>query len=67
MKKQTRQVKWMVFLILMLLVGVCLRWAHIRSEAGEAIRQRMNYFKNLSINAPICSASERASAAGSEA
>jgi hypothetical protein len=35
----------MIVIIVMLLVGVIVRWGYIRSEAGDAFRQRIDHFK----------------------
>jgi hypothetical protein len=45
LKARSRQEKWMIVLILVLLIGVIVRWGYIRSEAGEAFKQRIDHFK----------------------
>jgi hypothetical protein len=44
-KARSRQEKWMIAIIVMLLVGVILRWGYVKSEAGEAFKQRIDHFK----------------------
>ncbi len=39
-KKRSTQEKWMLALIVMLLIGIVVRWAWIKKEAGEAFRER---------------------------
>ena len=44
-KERTRQEKWMLALIAVLLIGVVVRWGFIKKEAGDAFRHRIDFFK----------------------
>ena len=44
-KERTRQEKWMLALIAVLLIGVVVRWGFIKKEAGDAFRHRIEHFK----------------------
>lgn len=57
LKARTRQEKWMIAVIVMLLIGIALRWGFIKKEAGEAVRDRIDLFrapepKTDSLNGP---------------
>jgi hypothetical protein len=43
-KARSRQEKWMIAIIVMLLIGVVVRWGYVKREAGEAFRQRIDHF-----------------------
>lgn len=45
LKERSPQERWMLALIVVLLVGVGVRWAFIKKEAGDAFRQRIEHFK----------------------
>lgn len=45
LKERSRQEKWMLALIVVLLVGVIVRWGFIREEAGKAFQDRIDHFK----------------------
>ncbi len=40
LKERSTQEKWMMALIAMLLVGIVVRWTFIKTEVGEALRER---------------------------
>ncbi len=44
LRERSVQEKWMLALIVVLLVGVVVRWAWVKREAGEAIKQRIEHF-----------------------
>lgn len=44
-KERSKQEKWMLALIAVLLVGVVVRWGFIKKEAGDAIKSRIEHFK----------------------
>ncbi len=37
--------RWMLALIAVLLIGIAVRWAFVKKEAGEAIRDRIEKFQ----------------------
>lgn len=45
LKERTKQEKWMIAIILMLIIGVILRWGFIKKEAGDAFKSRIEHFK----------------------
>ncbi len=44
-KERSTQEKWMLALIAMLLCGIVVRWAWIKSEAVDAFRERIEHFQ----------------------
>ncbi len=38
-ERQTQE-KWMIALIAMLLIGIAVRWTFIKTEVGDALRER---------------------------
>jgi hypothetical protein len=44
-RARSRQEKWMMVLIVVLIIGVGVRWSFFRREAGAAFRERIEHFK----------------------
>ncbi len=45
LKNRTRQEKWMLAIVIVLLIGVIVRWNFFKKEAGDAFRHRIEFFK----------------------
>jgi predicted negative regulator of RcsB-dependent stress response len=45
-KKRTPHEKLLLALIVILLVGIVVRWTWVKKEAGDAFRHRLEYFSN---------------------
>lgn len=44
-KERSRQEKWMLVLIIVLLIAIAARWGFIKKEAGDAIKHRIEQMK----------------------
>ena len=42
LRSLTPMTKWMLVVVLLLLIGIAIRWRHISREAGEAFRERFH-------------------------
>lgn len=64
LKERTKHEKWMLAMIVVLIIGIVVRWGFIRSEAGEAFKSRIEHFKKHDAPAPAADSLPEADSAG---
>lgn len=45
-KERSRYEKWLLAFIVVLLIGIAMRWGFIKKEAGDAIRHRIEQIRS---------------------